>query len=229
MSLMMMLVSMTKAAPVPAVSVVFTSTQNFIVPAGVTVLESIVGKGADGMPAYNDPDISRVISVARVVGEFEGKGSAATLSNWDRFTLHANGIAQRINAGGSGSDTQGYLSYVQFAQSPTGGPPSANLTSSSVSWTNAVAGTASASFISWGHSGAIMDGDNGEARVAYKERGAYHPATTGLPASAFGKTFPGGTGGTATTTSYTNVPVSAGQTYQITVPTGGSVTITYRK
>lgn len=229
MSLMMMLVSMVKAPPAPTVSVTITSTQNYTVPAGVTVLESVVGNGAPGLPAYYDPDITRTITVARVIGANEGKGTSSVLSNWDRFTLHANGIAQRINAGGSGSDAQGYLSYLQFAQSPTGGPPSASLTTGSIAWTNAVAGTAAANFISWNPSGAVMDGDNGEARVSYKERGAYHAATTGLPASAFGKTFPGGTGGPAVETGHANVPVSAGQTYQITVPTGGVVTITYRK
>lgn len=229
MSLMMMLVSMTKAPPAPTTSITITSTQNFTVPAGVTVLESIVGKGADGLPAYYDPDISRSITVARVVGANEGKGSSSVLSNWDRFTIHANGVAQRINAGGSGSDAQGYLSYLQFSQSPTGGPPSATLTISAITWTNAVAGTAAANFISWSQSGPVVDGDSGEARIGYKERGAYHPASTGLPTIAFGKTFPGGSGGAAVQTGYANVPVTPGETYQITVPTGGNVTITYRK
>lgn len=229
MSLMMMLLSMVKAPPAPTISIQITSTQNFTVPAGVTVLESIVGKGAGGQPAYYDPDINRVITVARVVGADMGRGSSVALSNWDKFTLHANSMAQRINAGGSGTDAQGYLSYLQFAQSPTGGLPSANLTTGSVSWTNALAGSASASFISWTPSGPVMDGDSGEARVAYKERGAYHPATTGLSASAFGKTFPGGVGGPAVETGHANVQVSSGQTYQVTVPTGGVVTITYRK
>lgn len=52
-------------------------------------------------------------------------------------------------------------------------------------------------------------------------------ATTGASASAFGKTFPGGVGGPATTVTYNNVPVTRGATYNIVVPAGGSITITY--
>lgn len=54
-------------------------------------------------------------------------------------------------------------------------------------------------------------------------------ATTGAASTAFGKTFPGGTGGPAVPASYSNVPVTPGQSYSIVVPPGGSVTITYLK
>lgn len=53
------------------------------------------------------------------------------------------------------------------------------------------------------------------------------PATTGASATAFGKVFPGGLGGPATTTTFKNVPATAGASYAIVVPAGGSVTITY--
>ena len=54
------------------------------------------------------------------------------------------------------------------------------------------------------------------------------PPTTGASATAFGKTFPGSTGNVAqTTTTFTNVAVTANASYSIVVPTGGSVTITY--
>lgn len=54
------------------------------------------------------------------------------------------------------------------------------------------------------------------------------PATTGPSATAFDKTFPGRYGaGTAANTSYTDVPVVKGQSYNIVVPTGGQITIQY--
>lgn len=56
----------------------------------------------------------------------------------------------------------------------------------------------------------------------------HYNATTGASASGFGKVFPGGTGGTAPTTSFTNVTVTGGASYSITVPSGGSITITYK-
>ena len=53
------------------------------------------------------------------------------------------------------------------------------------------------------------------------------PATTGAAASGFGKTFPGGTGGPATPQSFKDVAVTPGQQFSITVPSGGSITISY--
>jgi hypothetical protein len=52
-------------------------------------------------------------------------------------------------------------------------------------------------------------------------------ATTGASMTAFGQTFPGGSGGPATATTLSNVIVTPGATYSIVVPDGGSLTITY--
>jgi hypothetical protein len=54
-------------------------------------------------------------------------------------------------------------------------------------------------------------------------------ATTGASTTAFGKTFPGGTGGAATNTTFTNIAVTPGGSYNIVVPSGGSLTFTYWK
>jgi hypothetical protein len=51
--------------------------------------------------------------------------------------------------------------------------------------------------------------------------------TTGAPTTAFGRSFPGGTGGAASVTTLTNLIVTPGASYSIVVPTGGSLTITY--
>lgn len=51
--------------------------------------------------------------------------------------------------------------------------------------------------------------------------------TTGASAFGFGKTFPGGTGGAASVTSFTNVAVTENTAYTLTVPSGGSITFTY--
>jgi hypothetical protein len=52
-------------------------------------------------------------------------------------------------------------------------------------------------------------------------------ATTGQAATGFGQTFPGGYAGPATPVSFQNVAVTPGQTYQVFVPYGGSITISY--
>lgn len=59
--------------------------------------------------------------------------------------------------------------------------------------------------------------------------GASHASTTGASTNAFGKTFPGGNGGAGTNTTFTNVAVTSGSSYPITVPTGGTLTISYYK
>lgn len=53
------------------------------------------------------------------------------------------------------------------------------------------------------------------------------PATTGASTTGFGKTFPGGLGGAANTTTFNSVTVTENTSYPIVVPTGGSLTITY--
>ena len=55
----------------------------------------------------------------------------------------------------------------------------------------------------------------------------YTNPSTGASTTGFGKTFPGGTGGAATPTTFNNVAVIAGASYSIVVPSGGSLTITY--
>lgn len=75
-----------------------------------------------------------------------------------------------------------------------------------------------------------------QSTVYYGVQTCYYPSTrtvggssptTGASASAFGKTFPGGTGGAATTTTYPNVAVNPGTSYSVIVPSGGLITITY--
>lgn len=64
----------------------------------------------------------------------------------------------------------------------------------------------------------------------------YVLGSAGSAATGFGKTFPGGTltgseptrtAVAASTTTFTNVPVTPGASYAIVVPSGGSLTITY--
>lgn len=50
---------------------------------------------------------------------------------------------------------------------------------------------------------------------------------TGDNTTGFGQTFAGGTGGAATPATYTNVAVTAGQTYTLTIPSGGSLQFSY--
>lgn len=53
------------------------------------------------------------------------------------------------------------------------------------------------------------------------------PPTTGANTTGFGEFFPGGTGGAASTVSFTAVPVTPNTGYPIVVPSGGRLTITW--
>ncbi|WP_208281730.1 hypothetical protein [Massilia oculi] len=58
--------------------------------------------------------------------------------------------------------------------------------------------------------------------------GGSSPPTTGASATGLGKTFPGSYGNTTpAATSFPNVPVTGGASYNIVVPAGGLVTVTY--
>jgi hypothetical protein len=81
------------------------------------------------------------------------------------------------------------------------------------------------------------DPSQGGSAVYYQTMKCYYfgvrtvggsPATTGASATGFGKVFPGGTGGAAADTSFANVPVTALASYPVSVPVGGSITITYK-
>lgn len=54
-----------------------------------------------------------------------------------------------------------------------------------------------------------------------------HAATTGASATAFGFTFAGGVGGSATPATQTNVAVTPSGSYDIVVPSGASVTLNF--
>jgi hypothetical protein len=82
-----------------------------------------------------------------------------------------------------------------------------------------------------------IDYTTAESTVYYRKIVCYYhrvrtvggsPATTGASATGFGKVFPGGAGGPASDVAFTNVPVTAMASYSVVVPTGGSITITYK-
>lgn len=52
-------------------------------------------------------------------------------------------------------------------------------------------------------------------------------STNGANTTGFGKTFAGGVGTNATPVTYNNVPLTSGATYNLVVPAGGYITITY--
>lgn len=189
----------------------FTTSGSWTAPDGVTVV-SLVGKGADGVPATTASANAAVIDVVYRTDVSTGSGSAT----WANFQGLVDPVVIDINADGAASWTQ-YIAYVW--------PDGTNeLDSFPTSISGAVPGTADAATdAGWQTSGPISN--SGSNFVTYTVN---VPATTGAQTSGFGKVFPGGVSGTAAIpASFPNVPVTPHANYPYVVPAGGSLTITY--
>jgi hypothetical protein len=160
----------------------FTNNESFTVPAGVSLLDSIVGHGAAGTPA--------------VPGDVEF------------YTHVVNSLYRRT----------GGIDYVE---------------SDIPGWTGPGTGTGNGS----NYCDPPTNFTEAQSTVYWREVVCYYyqtrtvgykPATTGANATGFGKVFPGGVGGPAADVTFSNVPVTAIASYPVTVPLGGSITITYK-
>lgn len=203
-----------------------TFTQNTPWTAPVSTLTRVSGFGARGQNAtqgyqetINRTEYACYVSHIGSSFEFASPGQVSWGETQGAHVL----AAQAINAGGNGS-----FKRENFYQYTNG----RGYDSSQVAFSNAVPGSASTYFSGgWKTSGSVVPGDFAYSYVTWQEYGAFvpgSPATTGASATAFGLTFPGSTGNVAqTTTTFNNVAVTQGQQYQIVVPAGGSITITY--
>jgi hypothetical protein len=218
---MSMLLMLAMSAKRDTITETFTSNSTWTAPVGVTLIDTVVGKGANGTPgstttSWTDTRIDRVSGVS------SGTGKNAGAQSWSLFQDDAPLMASRVNSGGSGG-LEGviYTGYI--------GTNTHDIDISYGVYFDAIPGTASYYTTGgWKSSGIILSGDYGESWIRY-QRTITVTATTGANATAFGKTFPGGAGGPAIPASYSAVPVTPGQSYPIVVPSGGSVTITYQK
>jgi hypothetical protein len=202
----------------------FSSNTTWVAPANVSVINSMSGYGAPGTAAYTDPNSPQTLTVMTVTGSYSAgptSGYASGTLDWASLRSQAQAYQTEINGGGTGNDTA--IAYTQYTDSKY------TQVGSRIDWTSAIAGTASISYVAFPSSGSVTSGANGTATVTYTQQGATHAATTGASATGFGKTFLGGTGGAATPTNFTNVTVVPNASYNLVVPSGGSITITYYK
>lgn len=205
------------------VTEVINSSKTWVAPSTTTMI--LVASGYGGAGGSSADTVSRHSDADTILFYHAGTGGAASGAQTWASAAMAPSIASSINSGGSGS--QYATSYVGYGGDNTYSMTPGNL----VSWSNAVFGSASVAYINWG-SGTIYSasvdyyGTNGISWLEYT--GTYSP-TTGVSTAAFGKTFPGGTGGPATTTTFNSIAITPGASYPITIASGGSLTITYNK
>lgn len=147
--------------------------------------------------------------------------------DWSSVYNDAIGLASAANAGGSGERTinaQYYLREVRSSDNWTTARRTLNYPGT------VIRGTATLS--SWGAaktSGQVLYSEgSGFWDVIADKYSPGSPAQAGSPAYALGYSFAGDPiGGTASVTTYTNVAVNIGQSYSISVPSGGFVQIQY--
>lgn len=156
-------------------------SSTFVVPAGVTKLDSIIGQGGVGSPgsnAYDDPTVYYIDTYRQNY-------------TWDGTTSTASGGPVLIASDG-----------------PYYSPPTAPTA----------------------YCDPFFDIYSCYAFFVRGVAGAHHPGTSpsfGPSATGFGQTFAGGYGGAASPSTINNVAVTPLSNYSITVPSGGSITITY--
>lgn len=209
------------AAPLNLQTTTFTSSTSWVAPTGVTNLLVLTGKGGDGEP-FSEGWSYQNIGIAAYSYEWGDAGGSAELTpTYEQVTGYANGVLAEIN--GSTSDrTVTWTEYRYFYN------PTTQKTTVEASYTSKrIRGTAVKYVGPWDNSsGQLVLGIGSGWYMAGEQYFASGP-TTGDTTTAFSNTYPGGVGGAATPITTTNVSVTPGQTYGITVGAGGYVTFQY--
>ncbi|NHZ89287.1 hypothetical protein F2P45_09715 [Massilia sp. CCM 8733] len=198
----------------------FTSSTYWTAPGNVNHLISVTGKGDDGRAAERIPQSGVAVSVT--LQQIHGGDRAGSIT-WEYATLEVNRVAESLNSGAAG-----YWNESIFQQFLNG------YTSTSVYHRPAdlVAGSAVVSFPwNWKYSGPVngpMSGSQDGAWTATVSYQTWGPALGGQPSSGFDTLhFSGGYAGPATPVTQTNVQITAGKTYYLSITGNGYITITY--
>lgn len=198
----------------------FTSNATWTAPITTNRIEKASGKGQNGTPSGTGTR-SASAQGDSVTGHTSGSGPNSGLPfSWSDFQGDITSVLNQVNGGGNGN---GYVvTYDAYVNSNT-----YSNTLYQYGYSGAIAGSASVyTSPGWKTSGSILGTDYGYFVINYDQQYTI-PATTGANATAFGKTFPGGVGAPAAVTEFTNIAITPGATYNIVVPAGGSVTISY--
>lgn len=211
------------------VSQTFTSSTTWVAPATVTNLLAVIGKGQDGVGDYQGTITTAEVTV---VNSASGSGTSSlpipAAAGFNTSKICAN----VYNAGAYQQAVHSMNRQFTFYANNT------------FSWSDSfpyggsglfpyylVAGT-------WSYSGSPLSGNlTYPGSFGYAASGGViYPGSAGATTSGFGFGFPGGglsgtypnaTGDAATPASYTNVAVTPGASYSLSIPAGGYITIQY--
>lgn len=200
------------SGPSALVSQTFNSSQYFTMPSGVTNLETVSGVGEDGEAYTWSTQTLSCMSVA-YLGSLPHSDGAPVL----RSTAYNAGQTEAAKFSGTSIRTVSWNDRTYSVYSDGDVIPSSTARTETVNGSAVVSGSTGGGYLS---SSSVGDYVSVDVQV---DQGS----TNGSDTTAFGRTFPGGSGGSATALMYVDVAVTPGTSYYVNVAPGGYVTIQY--
>ena len=210
------------AAPLNLQTTTFTSSSSWTAPIGVTNLTVLTGKGGDGEPAS---EFWAPNQIGYTAYSYEWSGAGGAIDGAPQYDqVRSSGLATIAGFNSSTADRTIVWGPSLYYYNP------ATQKTTFVGGdfiSRRVRGTITPSSGPWDNNSSQQVKGIGNGWYFNGETFFSSPETTGGTSSAFGNTYPGGVGGAATPITTTNVSVTPGQTYGITVGAGGYVTFQY--
>jgi hypothetical protein len=211
-------------------TVIYYSSTTWTAPAGVSNILTLVGAGSGGS---SDSWSENTISYAQVFRFNQGSWGSGVAPSWNTlYNLNTSDLAI-ANAGGTGIRTVNTNSLSYFSY-----PDNTWQTIGPSSYTYIIRGTATTFTSGYTQtSGTIVHNTlNDNWNGFYVKAEMLYSGGPGSATTAFGYTFPGGgyggstgsgVGYPATPITYNNIAVAPGTGYSLSIPSGGSVSISY--
>lgn len=206
-------------------TVTFNSSQSFVIPPGVTELLAASGKGADGYYAWGST--STAFTVAKISFFSTTGGNLGSTLTYETVGANGDDYLAALNAGGSGERSISAANASSYQWDATAGQWR-ELTTAGVS-TGVYKGTAVQTGTSWALTGTITTPVTAGTAKDYQGNGLQKKtAMVGASTTGFDLTFTGGAGANpASVQTFNNSAVTPGQSYSLSIASGGYITITY--
>lgn len=198
--------------PTSLTSVTFNSSQYYVIPSGVTNLETVSGVGEDGSAYTWETQTLSCMSVA-YLGSLPHPDSGPVL----RSAAYSAGTTEANKFSGTSIRSVSWSHRIYSVYSDGDVITSSDPQSATVKGSAVVSGSTGGGYLNSGSTGDYVSVD------VQVDQGP----TSGSDTNAFGQNFPGGSGGSATPLMYVDVAVTPGASYYVDVAPGGYVTIQY--
>ena len=186
-----------------------TFSQTWTAPGTFSV--NLIGKGQDGTAFTPISTFRRIFNISYRTDANQGTGNVT----WDNFSAPMMAAVADLNSDGMANWTDFDIDVWPDGRNRIN-------QQNSVTVSDAIPGTAGLSS-NMGVSGPIAFSGSAVINYAY-----YGPGQPGAAAAGFGMSFPGGAvGQPAPVTTLNDVTVKPGQQFDIVIPQGGSITISY--